>query len=204
MKSLLASSLVLMLLTAHAMAQGAAGELIKQKALQQRDINNQQQGVISSTASAPPPGSTPAAPQGVSSAQQQLIAKVQSDLAAIKPGAEVSTSFKSQLQVDIAALSRGTTRPSHTHLVKLADDLSAALAANSCNVKDQAQLAKDLNIVMNSGSPSLSTAQTQSYVSGAQTVLKAGGVGSTETQSVTSDLKTIVAELQQNKPKLYQ
>lgn len=204
MKLLVSSSLALILLTAQAMAQGAAAEMIKQKALQQRDINNQQQGVISSTASAPQPGSAPAAQQGVSSAQQQLIAKVQSDLAAIRPGAEVSTSTKSQLQVDLAALSRGATKPSHTHVAKLTDDLAAALSANGSNVPDNAQLAKDLNIVMNSGSPSLSNAQTQSYVAGAQTVLKAGGVGPTQTDTVTADLKIIVAELQQNKPKLYQ
>ena len=193
-----------MLFTTHAMAQGAAAELIKQKALQQRDINNQQQGVISSAASAPSPGSAPSAPQGVSSAQQQLIDKVQMDLAAIKPGAEISASFKSQVQTDIAALTRGATKPSRAHLVKLTDDLSAALTATTSNVKNQAQLAKDINIVMNSGSPSLSPAQSQSFVSGAQSLLKSGGVGPAETQSVTADLKAIVAELQQSKPRLYQ
>lgn len=206
MKRFLATLLVLMLLVGYALAQGAAAEMIKQKAIQQRDINNQQQGIT--PPSPPPPGtapsSAPSGPQGISSVQQQLIEKLQTDLAAIKPGSQVTPEQKQQLQNDFAALAKGVTKPSKTRLTKLADDLSAALAGNNISVKDHAQLAKDINIVMNSGNPNLSPAQTQSFVAGAQTVLKAGGVAGPEAMAVTVDLKAIVTDLQQSKPKLYQ
>ncbi len=206
MKRFLATFLVLMLFVGSALAQGAAAEMIKQKAIRQRDINNEQQGVT--PPGTPPPGaastSAPSGPQGISSVQQQLIDKLQTDLAAIKPGFPVTPEQKQQLQNDFAALAKGTTKPSKTRLTKLADDLSAALAGNNISVKDHAQLAKDINIVMNSGNPNLSPAQTQTFVAAAQTVLKAGGVAGPEAIAVTVDLKAIVTDLQQSKSKLYQ
>ncbi len=204
MKPFLAVLLALLLPAGHALAQGAAAELIKEKAIHQRDLNNQQQGVIAATAAAPTASAPSAPPGGISSAQQQLVDKLQADLAAIKPGSPIASQEKQQLQDDMAALTRGATKPSKAHLARLAEDLSTALAGNNISVKDHAQLAKDINIVMNSGSPSLSATQTQSFVTAAQTLLKSGGVGPTETQTITGDLKVIVAELQQNKPKLYQ
>ncbi|HZQ45575.1 MAG TPA: hypothetical protein VFC07_01070, partial [Verrucomicrobiae bacterium] len=127
-----------------------------------------------------------------------------SDLAAIKPGSQVTPEQKQQLQADFAALAKGVTKPSKSRLTKLADDLSAALAGNNISLKDHAQLAKDINIVMNSGNPNLSPAQTQSFVTAAHTVLKAGGVAGPEAMTVAIDLKAIVSDLQQSKPKLYQ
>ncbi len=206
MKRFMASLLALMLLAGNALAQGAQGELIKQKAIQQRNINNEQQGITPPAAPAPgaAPSSAPSGPQGISSAQQQLIDKLQSDLAAIKPGSQVTPDQKLQLESDFTALAKGVSKPSKSRLTKLADDLSAALAGNNISVKDHAQLAKDLNIIMNSGNPNLTPAQTQTFVTAAQTVLKTGGVAGPETLAVTVDLKAIVNDLQQNKPKLYQ
>jgi hypothetical protein len=206
MKRFVATLLALTILSGSALAQGAAAELIKQKALRQRDINNEQQGITSPSAPSAgvTPSSAPSGPQGLSSAQQQLIDKLQTDLAAIKPASQVTSDQKQQLLTDFSALAKGGTKPSKTRLTKLANDLSAALAGNNISVKDHAQLAKDINIVMNSGSPSLSPAQAQTFVTAAQTVLKTGGVTGPEALAVTVDLKAIVSDLQQTKPKLYQ
>lgn len=205
MKPFVASVLALLLLAGHVWAQGAAAELIKEKAIRQRDLNNQQQGAISAAAAAPSAPGSPSAPQGgVSSDQQQLINRLQADLVAIRPGSPVAEAQKQQLQNDITALTRSTTKPSKAHVTKLSDDLSAALAGNNISVHDPAQLAKDINIVMNSGSSSVSTSQAQSFVTATETLLKSGGVGPTETGSVATDLKTIVAELKQTKARLYQ
>src|ERR1700722_9990382 len=187
---LLASLFALMLLGGSALAQGAAAELIKEKAIRQRDINNEQQGI---TAPAPPPpgvapSSTPSGPQGISSVQLQLINNLQADLSAIKPGSQITPERKQQLQNDFAVLAKGVTKPSKARLAKLAEDLSAALAGNNISIKDPAQLAKDINIVMNSGNPSLSPAQTQTFVTAAQGVLKAGGVAGPDAKTVTVDL----------------
>jgi hypothetical protein len=44
----------------------------------------------------------------------------------------------------------------------------------------------------------------QTYVNAAQSALKASGIAEQDTENVVADLKAIVAELQKNKPKLYQ
>jgi len=183
----------------------ASAILVKEKAKQLRDQNNQQQGI-------PPPGAPgyPAAPsatppsgaQGISPAQQQLIDKLQADLGAIKPGATVAAEQKEQLQNDCSALAKGVSRPSKPVLAKLAADLSTALSGKSVSAKEQAQLARAVNVVVNSAN--LSAAQVQTYINAAQSALKASGIAEQDAGNVVTDLKAIVAELQKNKPKLYQ
>ncbi|HEX4644304.1 MAG TPA: hypothetical protein VH598_01720 [Verrucomicrobiae bacterium] len=181
----------------------ASAILVKEKAKQFRDQNNQQQGVPAQPGyPAAPPGAPPSGAQGISSAQQQLIAKLQTDLGAIKPGATVAAEQKEQLQTDCAALAKGVSRPTKEALTKLANDLSAALAGKAVSAGDQAQLAKAINVVMNSGN--LSAAQVQIYVNAAQTALKNSGITGQDAENVVTDLKSIVAELLKNKPKLYQ
>ena len=182
---------------------GASAILVKEKAKQFRDQNNQQQGVPTQPGyPAAPPGAPPTGAQGISSAQQQLIAKLQADLAAIKPGATVAAEQKELLETDCSALAKGVSRPTKPTLTKLADDLSAALAGKALSAGDQAQLAKAINVVMNSGN--LSAAQVQIYVNAAQSALKNSGITGQDAENVVADLKAIVAELQKNKPKLYQ
>jgi hypothetical protein len=181
----------------------ASAILVKEKAKQLRDQNNQQQGI-------PPQPGYPAAPsatppsgaQGISTAQQQLIDKLQADLGAIKPGATVAAEQKEQLQNDCSALAKGVSRPSKPVLAKLAADLSAALSGKSVSAKEQAQLARAVNVVVNSAN--LSAAQVQTYVNAAQSALKASGIAEQDAENVVADLKAIAAELQKNKPKLYQ
>jgi hypothetical protein len=181
----------------------ASAILVKEKAKQLRDQNNQQQGI-------PPQPGYPAAPsaappsgaQGISPAQQQLIDKLQADLSAIKPGASVAAEQKERLQNDCSALAKGVSRPTKPVLAKLAADLSAALSGKSVSAKEQAQLARAVNVVVNSAN--LSAAQVQTYVNAAQSALKASGIAEQDAENVVADLKAIVAELQKNKPKLYQ
>lgn len=201
MNRALATGLVIMLAARAAFGQGA-DYLIKKKAMDIRDRNNAAQGV---TPAAPGPGAAPGAPQqGMSPAQQALINKVQADLAEIKAGVTVSAEFKKKLQTDIANLAKGVTKPSKTVLTKLVDDMSAALSDKSVTAKEkeQAQLAKDLNVVVNCGN--LSSAQAQTYTTAAQNALKECSVGEQPLGAVTADLKAIAKDLQDSKPKLYQ
>ena len=200
MKKVTFSGLVLVLMTSGAIASNEY--LVKKKALNIRDQNNAAQGITPAA-----PAATPAAPaaanSGISTAQQQAIDKVQADLAEIKAGSTVSADQKKKLLTDITNLSRGSLKPSKTVLGKLVDDLGTVLSDKAVNAKDkdQALLAKDINIVVNS--ENLTAAQTMSYVTGMQTALKACGVGEQQQATITADLKAISKNLQDSKPNLY-
>jgi len=190
------------------MASGAFASneyLVKKKALDIRDQNNAAQGV---TPAAPPassaaPAAAASANSGISTAQQQAIDKVQADLAGIKAGSTVSADQKKKLLTDISNLSRGSMKPSKTVLTKLVDDLGTVLSdkAVTARDKDQALLAKDINIVVNS--ENLPPAQTMSCVTAMQTALKNCGVGEQPQATITTDLKAVSKNLQNSKPNLY-
>jgi hypothetical protein len=201
MKRAMLSGLLVMLVAGSALGQGA-DYLIKKKAMDVRDQNNAAQGVTPGASA--PAAPAPSAPQGISPAQQAAIDKVQADLAAIKAGAAVTAAQKQALQADISNLAKGVTKPSKTTLTKLVEDITAALAdkAVTAKDKDQAQLAKDLNIVVNSGN--LAAAQTQTYMTALSTSLKGCGVGEQPLTVISNDLKAITKDLQNSKPKLYQ
>ena len=204
MKHLIAASfaaILIAIITTNAMA---SAEIVKQRAKEQRDLNNQQQGVVPATPAAPAP-STPAAPappQGISAAQQSLLTHVQTDFTAIKPGATVTADQKNHLVDDLALLGKGTVKPSKQALTKLASDLTAAFAEKTLPAKDMTQLVKNINIVANCGF--LTAPQAQTFIAEAQTILKNAGVSAPVTQAVGTDLKAIVTEIQRSKPSLYQ
>ncbi len=201
MKRAFLAGLMVVLMASGALASNEY--LVKKKALDIRDQNNAAQGI---TPAAPP--ATSAAPaasanSGISTAQQQTIDKVQADLAAIKAGSTVSADQKKKLLTDISNLSRGSIKPSKTVLTKLVDDLGTVLSdkAVTAKDKDQALLAKDINIVVNS--ENLPPAQTMSCVTAVQTALKGCGVGEQQQSTISSDLKAVSKNLQDNKPNLY-
>lgn len=203
MKRVLVFSLVTVLFVSHSFGQGVQ-EMIKQKAKNIRDQNNARQGVPPPQAPPPPPPApaAPSGPQGISQAQQQNIDKLSADLSAIKPGAEASADQKQQIAADIQSLSKGVSKPSKESLTKLVNNLSTILSDKSTSLTQQPQLAKSINVVVNSGN--LSLGQAQAFIKGALDALKSGGVNEQQLQSIGTDLKSIVTDLQKSKPRLYQ
>lgn len=182
----------------------ASAELVKQKAKQQRDINNQQQGVTTPAPGTPAATSTPgtpSTPQGINPAQQALLDHLQTDFAAVKAGAPATADEKQHLVTDLSVLAKGV-KPTKDQLTKLANDLANALAEKTPATKDLAQMAKDVNIVCNCGF--LSAAQSQTFIAETQSILKKSGVSEALVTSIGADLKAIVKEVQKNKPQLYQ
>ncbi len=174
---------------------GAQAEMVKKRALRIRDQNNINQGITpaASTAPAQAQAVSTAAPHGITPAQQQLIDKLQTDISGIAGGATATAAQKQTVQDDLSSLARGS-KPSRDALNKLASDLAAALGSRNVSLRNAPQLAKALNVVMNSGK--LSPAQTQSFVTVAQSTLKAGGVGDASAEIVINDLKAVATELQ--------
>jgi hypothetical protein len=185
---------------------GAFGsaELVKQKAQHIRDVNNQQQGVVTQPPNAPSASSpgTPSASPGMSSAQQALVDRLETDLSAIKAGSTVTDHERTGLQLDMASLAKGATQPTKAELAKLSTDLSSALAEKAVAERDMGQLSKAINIVVNSAP--LTPPRAQSYVTAAQTILKNSGVSETNSDMIGTDLKAILTEIQKGKSKLFQ
>jgi hypothetical protein len=184
----------------------ASAELVKQKAQHIRDVNNQQQGVVTQPPNAPASGTagaaSPSAPQGMSAAQQALVDRLETDLVAVKPGTNVTDQQRTGLEMDMAALAKGANQPTKAELAKLSTDLSAALAGKTVAERDMGQLAKAINIVVNC--TALTPARAQAYVTAAQTILKSSAVSDENIQTVSTDMKAIIYEIQKSKPKLFQ
>jgi hypothetical protein len=201
--------LTILMLAGNALAQidannGGQAQMVKERAKRIRDANNASQGATPGAPATAPAAPAPAAPTGPRSmdpAQQQLVDKVQGDLTGIRPDAPVAPDQKQNLENDLMTLSKGATKPSKESVSKLATDLSAALSGKNVNVKDQNQLARAMNVVMNNGN--VTAAQAQAFVNATQKILQTAGVGEPEVTAVVTDLKGIVTDLQKNKPHQY-
>jgi len=206
----LAALTIVACLTGNALAQidannGAQAQMIKERAKRIRDANNASQGVApgapATAPTAPTPPAAPTGPRTMDPAQQQLVDKVQGDLTGIKSDAPVAPDQKQNLETDLLTLAKGATKPSKESVSKLAGDLAAALSGKNVNVKDQAQLARAMNVVMNNGN--VTAAQAQSFVTTTQKILQTAGVGEAQATAVVTDLKGIVTDLQKNKAHQY-
>jgi hypothetical protein len=180
-------------------AQGVDALAIK-KAKGIRDANNAQQGATPAPPVAPgAAASATNAPRGIDPAQQANIDKLAADFSDIKTGVRVPLDQRQQILADALVLAKGAAKPSGQSLTNLVKDL--ALAGQSVKLKDPgpAQLARDVNIVVNS--LNLSPGQIQPVIIAARNVLLTSGVPEDDYKPVVADLNAIVTELQKNKPK---
>ena len=181
-------------------------EIIKQKALGIRDMNNQREGITPAPAAPAPayaaPAPAPAAPSGPSATQQALIDRFQVDLTAIKSGTSATADQTVALQNDMGTLAKGANKPTKPELAKLSTDLAAALSEKTISAVEMAQLTKNINIVMNCSV--ISAAYAQTFASAAQAALRNSGVSDAKVDAVGADLRAVVNEIQKSKAKLYQ
>jgi mannitol-specific phosphotransferase system IIBC component len=184
----------ILVFTAVSAAIAQSDMIIKQRAKDLRDANNSQQ--------AAPPATAPTPPSPAEQELKRKLDKLEADLSAIQPGIGVSTDDKQTLQKDLLALARGSVRPSQADIAKLVDDLATALSASNSSPRDQGQLARAANVIVNC---SMTTpALAQSAVGIAQTTLRSSGVADADVQTVGDDLKAILADIQKKTPSLYQ
>jgi hypothetical protein len=207
MKRLIPAILTLLIIQAAFTAPAQSDMIIKQRAKNLANAganagNDQEGSPPAGAPAAPPPA--PAAPP-LSPAEQEIkrnVDKLEADLTAIKSGVDVSEDQKQTLHNDLQTVARGSVKPSDAALSKLTDDISAALSATNISVRERGQLAQAVNVVVNS---SMTTpAQAQSFVVVAETSLRSSGVDDTGVQTVSDDLKAILAQVQKRTPKLYQ
>ncbi len=180
------------LLATHAFAAGSEA-IIKQRAKDLSNQNNVRQGV-------PPPSQPPpAAPKPATTAPavltpQQALAKLQTDLAAIKVDAQVTPAQKQQLARDFMALAQGARKPSPAAANKLAEDVSAALAQKPLTDGTRSRLSQNLNAALNPGN--IPATQMQEIVSDVQAIFQVSGLPRKDAVAIADDVKAIAAELQ--------
>jgi septal ring factor EnvC (AmiA/AmiB activator) len=203
MKRFISTFLALLIIQAGSTALAQSDMIIKQRAKNLANANNAEQEAPPAGFPAPPPAAPPAPPP--SPAEQEIkrnLDKLEADLTAIKSGVDVSDDQKQTLQGDLDTLARGSVKPSKDSLSKLTDDLASALSATNASPRERGQLAQAVNVVVNSSMTTPS--QAESFVVVAETALRSGGVDETGVQTISDDLKAILAEVQKKKPKLYQ
>jgi hypothetical protein len=171
--------------------------IIKQRAKELVDQNNVRQGATPPAPTKPAPAVATPQPAYATAemVQQYHVAKLQADLKAIQPGAEVTAAQKQQLVQDLTLASRGAVKPSPDALRKLADRLLVPLKKIQLPAADQLRLAQDLEALLNCASAP--PAQVQSTITDAQAILQRNGADREAAVAVAKDLKTVAAAIQQ-------
>jgi|SRR5215813_8429646 len=193
MKQCLASLLLLSLFAASTFGQGA-DIIIRERAKQLRDQNNARQGVPppaqATKPATPAPGQTPAA-----TPQPAGLARLQTDLLAVKTNATVTAEQQQRLANDLAAIAQGPARPSSAATTKLAANLAAGLSQKSLSQNERSRLVQDLNALLNGAS--LPKDQTTDLIADVQKIFK----GTEHAAAVATDLKSIAGEVQKTASK---
>lgn len=163
-----------------------------------RELNNQnnvRQGVPPPTPPqrpAPPAVAKPTTPTPPAT-PQQAIARIQADVAALKPGKAATVEQKQQLIRDLSAAARGANKPSLPTVTTFANGLIAALADKSLGAPEQARLAQNLEAVLNSGG--MAQKQYDAVIDDVQAILQVGGAKRPQAMEAANQLKAVGAEV---------
>ena len=178
------------LLALNAFAAGSEA-IIKQRAKELSNQNNVRQGVPSPAQPQPPANQTTPPPVTLTP-----MAKLQTDVAAIKLNSPVTPGQKQQLARSLMALAQGPKKPSSGAVNKLVEDLSAALSQKALSEGTRSRLVQDLNGALNPGN--LQPTQMRDIVSDVQAVFQTAGVSRKDAVAIGDDVKAIAGELQKS------
>lgn len=188
MKLLLIASGSLLALNSFAAGSEA---IIKQRAKELSNQNNVRQGVPSPATPQTPANQTAPPPVALTP-----MAKLQTDVAAIKPNSQVTPAQKQQLARDLTALAQGPKKPSSGAVNKLAEDMSAALSQKALSEGTRSRLVQDLNGALNPGN--LQPTQMQDIVSDVQAVFQTAGLPRKDAVAIGEDVKAVAGDLQKS------
>jgi hypothetical protein len=179
-------------LAAH--AQIGAENIIKQRAHDVANQNNNRDVDNPNGTPATTKPATPAAPPPTAAPQlnaaQQAYARFQTDLFAVKTNATPENS--KLLASDMTDVARGN-KPKASTTSKLADDLTAAMAESKLSVTKKGRVAQEVAILLNNANAA--PEQKQALIKDVQATLTAGGVSNEHTSAVAVDLQKAVDEI---------
>jgi hypothetical protein len=169
---------------------GQADVIIKKRAQEIRDQNNVRQGVTPPAQSAQPAAApvTRASPTPV----QQSVAKLQTDLKAVKGPAKVTADQRQRITNDLIALAHGAKKPSQSTAANLTDGLLAAFAEKPLIDKDLNRFLSDLAAVFNP--TGIQSAQMQAIYGDIQAIFQANGTARKDAVKLVDLVKAAGAE----------
>lgn len=130
-----------------------------------------------------------APPAKSSSARKESVQKLGTSLASVKPGSAQTDSIRKGL----LSLAPAATKPDDQLVTSLASSLATALQASKLSPGGSAELAKQLDVVMNAGA--MSGSDVDKAIRSATTTLKSSGAGGTDAESVAAALRAMADSL---------
>lgn len=188
------------LVTATIALQAGPEHLIKQRAKDVANQNNERQGATPAQPSSPPAAqptqpavvAPPAQPPGPPLSSR--AASIRDALANLQKAAGATDEQRAQLEKSLSAAANGKIRPSQALLAKLASDLAKALPGNNMNANGHAWLATQLESMVR-GTVTAKDMETASAA--VHDFLRDAGAGRVEAAVVRNDLKAVIVELNQ-------
>lgn len=208
MKLLVALPLAVVVLSHDASGQGAQADQIKRRAKELSNQNNVRQGVPPPSQPAAKGSPTPAptapamakpTPTAPATTQQQNVARLTADLAALKPGMAATPGQKQKLIKDMASAVRGAHKPSLPAVTKFTNGLAEALVEKGLGAAEQSRLAQDLEAVLNS--ERMPASQFGAIIEDVQAILQAAGAKRQLAVTVANDLKAVGTEVRKTPAK---
>jgi hypothetical protein len=190
MKTVLALLAVVGLLADTVFAQSDV--IIKKRAQEVRNQNNVRQGVVPPSQPARP-ATTPATSTSPTPIQQSM-AKLRTDLTAIKVNSPVTAEQKQQITKDLIAAAQGGSKPSPATAGGLATSLTATFAEKPLGDKECSRLLSDLAAVLNPAK--IQPTQMQAIYGDIQAIFQANGMARNEAVKIVDQVKAIAAETQ--------
>ena len=190
MKSLLPIVAMIGLLASDVLGQA---DQVKRRAKEVVNQSNVRQGIAPA---APPqaPANSGAARTGAATpgTVPQNVARIQADIAGIKPGAAVTAEQKQQLIKNIAVACRGT-KPTLGTVTAFVTDLTGALTDKTLDAPQQARLAQNIEAVLNSSS--LPVTQFDALIADVQAILQISGAKRNQAAAAAGKLKAVGLEV---------
>lgn len=193
MKTFTCLALVFLAVTRTAVA--GPEQIVKERAKQVRERNNESQGVPSQPNTPPPAAPVPAARPASSSTKPSPVAKIRADIAAWENPKAVTEDSKKQFTADVLAAVRGSKSPATATVNQLGGKLSAAVAGKSLGGTELSRLADNLNLAVNSAS--LSDERTEEIAAQVQADLEKSGVEPAVASDVADSLRGVMAGLKE-------
>jgi hypothetical protein len=130
----------------------------------------------------------------ITPAQRAQIARLTADLNSLRLASQIMPAQKEQLLNGLRASALGTRKPAEAALNQLVDHLLTVWPTQGFTVQQKAQLAIDLNRILNAGD--LSPPDTQLVINDARRIFQASGMSSQAVETLTRDLSLIAVQAQ--------
>jgi hypothetical protein len=165
----------------------AGDEIIKQRAKELVNQNNVRQGVAPPTSAPTPQAANPANTQ-----QQQALAKLRADIAAIKPNYPATAQQKQQLATDLIAVASGPAKPSPASATKWAEDVSAVCVETTLPDASRGRFVMEIDAVLNPSK--YPQARMEAIFADVQAIFQADGTLRKNAVKVSDDVKVLAGE----------